>query len=103
MLQVNCESQLKELEKKQELLFEASKAFELLQKEHAEEVEKLVKEKDKKIEDLEEKLKKLDAFQQEIKSKFPDVEDFSNTNIDIKRCEEYEEQVSSLLIFIFNS
>ncbi|EEB13596.1 conserved hypothetical protein [Pediculus humanus corporis] len=72
-LKVTCESQLKELEKKQELLFEASKAFELLQKEHAEEIEKLMKEKCKEISGLEEKCSKLETTLNELKIKYPET------------------------------
>lgn len=77
----------------------------MLQKEHAEEVEKLIREKDKEICDWEEKFTALEATYNEIKSKFPNLQHLSNPEMVVKTLEDYEKQVrivSSLLsIFIF--
>ncbi|KAK6616919.1 hypothetical protein RUM43_014889 [Polyplax serrata] len=95
-LKVTCESQLKELEKKQKLLFEASKAFELLQEEHAQEIKKMIAEKDKEIGDWEDKFNKLDAIYNEIKIKFPIVELINNPEAEVKTFEDYQKEINEL-------
>ena len=63
------ETQQKELDRKQELLFEASKAFEQLQKEHEAEVSGKLDLKEKEISELKSEMKILEENLHEITQK----------------------------------
>lgn len=83
---VTYESQLKELEHKQELLFEASKAFEVLQKEHKIEVDTLLGEKEKEVWGLKAQTTCLGKNVNELQSKM-------STTINKANIRRYETQV----------
>lgn len=65
-----CEAKSKELESKQELIYEASKALDTLQLEHEEQLKKLKKEKEKEIEDLTNKVEALEQALKEAAERF---------------------------------
>lgn len=83
---VTYESQLKELEHKQELLFEASKAFEVLQKEHKAEVDRLLGEKERELTGLKAQTTSLEENVNELQSKM-------STTINRHCVRRYENQV----------
>ena len=82
------------MEKKQELLFEASKAFELLQKEHKEEIERLLKEKQREVNELQAQASNLEQTLRDLKDGVPSVMSLTDTEACPKSFDEYEKQVS---------
>lgn len=84
-LKVTYESQQKELDRKQELLFEASKAFEQLQKEHETEASDIVNIKEKEISALKSEVAGLEQNLNQLTNSFN------------KKCvKSYEHQISEL-------
>lgn len=67
----------------------------MLQEEHAQEIKKMIAEKDKEIGDWEDKFNKLDAIYNEIKIKFPIVELINNPEAEVKTFEDYQKEVSA--------
>lgn len=73
-------------------MYDASKAFDLLQREHKEEIEKLIKEKEKEKADLENKVSGLEVAVQDLKTRLPNSDSFQDAE-DFKTIELYEKQV----------
>lgn len=84
------------MQKKEELLFEASKAYGLLQKEHKKEIEKLIKEKETVKCELEEKVSDLEVRLEKLNNRLCEPQLGTESEEDLKTSEGYKKQVSCL-------